>query len=125
MRYSFFLIFIFLTSVDSVAQHSVYLQPDRPGLSTGTHTMTPKMYQVEFGYQRSFGRAIPRVDSNVFPEFLIRTGLTSQVEISLFWHGWEIAYSDDVDPLFRSKLTPIPEHSDPHRIVEGLSAQAW
>ncbi len=95
MRYSFFLIFIFLTSVDSVAQHSVYLQPDRPGLSTGTYTMTPKMYQVEFGYQRSFGRAIPRVDSSVFPEFLIRTGLTSQVEISLFWPGWESQFSDN------------------------------
>jgi hypothetical protein len=88
------LLWVIIPFTFCTAQHQETVNPDRPGLSTGTYTMAPNTYQLEFGYSRSIGRSNPPSYTSVYPELLIRTGLTSKLEINLFWPGWQVINSD-------------------------------
>jgi hypothetical protein len=93
------LLFIGAAVLEVIAQDENGINPDRPGLGTGTYTMAPKRYQAEYGYQRSIGRGDPSLSASVYPELLVRTGLTSNIEVSLYWQGWELVGGDDLQTL--------------------------
>jgi len=67
---------------------------DRPGFSTGTYTVKPGKLNVELGYQYAFNtNAIDR-STQTLPLLVLRTGLSSKVELDFLWDGWNI---DDAD----------------------------
>jgi hypothetical protein len=63
---------------------------DRPGYTDTTHTARPGMYIVELGYQYAFNN--DRVDqvTQTFPRMELRTGISSNIEMQLYWNGWNI-----------------------------------
>ncbi len=70
---------LLLTSLTTFAEPIV---ADRPGFSTGTYTVRPGHYNIEFGFQGDSGsRSVPL--SNV------RIGLTSDAEVEVQWGGWQ------------------------------------
>jgi len=67
---------------------------DRPGFSTGTYTVKPGKLNVELGYQYSFNANPIDRTTQTLPLLVLRTGLSSKVELDLLWDGWNI---DDAD----------------------------
>lgn len=57
--------------------------PDRPGFSTGTQTVKPKMVNVELGYQYSYNNHTPQQSSQTLPQMLLRTGISGNAEVDL------------------------------------------
>lgn len=63
------------------------LAPDRPGFSTGTHTVTPGRVYLEVGLSHSPQRGAAEVETQA-PHVTIRTGLIPRVEAFVEWEGW-------------------------------------
>lgn len=59
-----------------------------------SYTIEPNTYQVELGYSMSISRSNPPSYASVYPELLIRTGLSSNLEINVSWPGWQVINSD-------------------------------
>lgn len=66
------------------ALHAEPLIADRPGFSTGTHTVSPGHYNIELGVQAESG-------SHGFPLSNVRIGLTPRAELDIQWGGWHFA----------------------------------
>ena len=62
--------------------------PDRPGLSTGTHTVSPGTFYLESGYQLTFSRSGLDTATQTLPQMVLRTGVTNSIELDLLWDGW-------------------------------------
>jgi hypothetical protein len=62
--------------------------PDRPGLSTGTFTVSPGTIYLEAGYQYEFNRSGLDTATHTLPQVVIRTGISDKVEIDLIWDGF-------------------------------------
>ncbi|MDD2700432.1 MAG: transporter [Sideroxydans sp.] len=54
---------------------------DRPGFSTGTHTVAPGHYNIELGFQAGDV-------SETLPLTNVRIGLTPKAELDVQWGGW-------------------------------------
>jgi len=67
---------------------------DRPGFSTGTYTVKPEKVNVELGYQYAFNSNSTGQTTHTLPLLVLRTGLSSKIELDLLWDGWNI---DDAD----------------------------
>ena len=61
---------------------------DRPGFSTGTHTVKPGRLNLEIGYQAAFSNDGPDKTTHTTPLLTLRTGLSERTEINLLWSGW-------------------------------------
>ncbi len=64
------------------------IAPDRPGISTGTHTVAPGTLYVESGFQYSVNRHGSDVENYNLPQLLLRTGINERMEFDLLWAGW-------------------------------------
>lgn len=62
-------------------------QADRPGLATGTYTVSPGFVAVEMGYQATFSGE-PAGTNHSLPFLTFRTGLTQNLEFDIMWDGW-------------------------------------
>lgn len=78
------LLFVF-TFLDAQENFS----PDRPGFSSGTHTVDPGSLYLEIGYQYSFSSNELAPDFHNLPLTNIRYGLAEKFEVNLFWSGFE------------------------------------
>ncbi|WP_295055768.1 transporter [Sulfuricurvum sp.] len=63
---------------------------DRPGFSTGTQTVKPKVVNVELGYQYSFNNHDSKPSSHTLPLMLLRTGISEKSELNIQWDGINI-----------------------------------
>lgn len=68
---------------------------DRPGFSTGTYTVKPGKLNVELGYQYAFNTNPIDQSTQTLPLLVLRTGLSSKVELDLLWDGWNIDHADN------------------------------
>lgn len=64
------------------------IAPDRPGLATGTHAVSPGVVYVEMGYQYAFNRTGEDVATHTLPQLVLRTGITDKIELDIIWDGW-------------------------------------
>jgi hypothetical protein len=64
------------------------LAPDRPGISSGTHTVAPGTLYIESGFQYSVNRSGLDVANYQLPQLVFRTGVTDRLEFDLLWAGW-------------------------------------
>lgn len=64
------------------------ISPDRPGLSTGTHTVAPGVIYLESGFQYEFTRTGTDTSTYTLPQAVIRKGLTDKIELDIIWDGW-------------------------------------
>ena len=63
---------------------------DRPGFSTGTYTVKPGKLNVELGYQYAFNTNLNNKTTQTLPLLVLRTGLSSNVELDFHWDGWKV-----------------------------------
>lgn len=63
---------------------------DRPGYTSSTHTVKPGRYIVELGYQYAFNNYRVDMVTQTFPQMELRTGISSNIEMQLYWSGWNI-----------------------------------
>jgi hypothetical protein len=77
---------------------------DRPGFSTGTYTVKENKLNIELGYQDSFSDS-DSVSTQTFPQMVLRTGLSSTVELDLMWDGWNIDSIDSASSTSKADLT--------------------
>lgn len=73
------------------------LSPDRPGFSTGTHTVTPGRVYLEMGVGHSIRRGDSAAETQG-PELTLRTGLLAGLEIFLEWDGWVLTSGPTSEP---------------------------
>ena len=66
---------------------------DRPGFSTGTYSVHPGKFNIEMGYNYTFDKTSTKNDTQDFPLFELRTGITEDIEFDLLWDGW--SYTKD------------------------------
>lgn len=85
---------------------------DRPGFSTGTHTLSPGQLNVELGYQADMW------DSNTLhtaPLLNLRTGLSEGLELGIAWAGYQVFDGDstqsDVTLALKKRLTSTSEYN--------------
>ena len=78
---------LFLTYPSLAATEDDPIAPDRPGLSTGTHTVAPGTLYLEAGYQYEFNRSGLDTSTQTIPQLVLRTGLTDKLELDLLWDG--------------------------------------
>ncbi len=64
---------------------------DRPGFSTGTYSVPPGRYNIEMGYSYTFDSTTSENDSQSFPLFELRTGVTENMEFDILWDGWSMS----------------------------------
>ncbi|MBE0493299.1 MAG: transporter [Thiomicrospira sp.] len=64
---------------------------DRPGFSTGTHTLAPGQLNVELGYQADMWNS---TTAHTLPLLNLRTGLTHDLELGIGWAGYQTIKSD-------------------------------
>lgn len=64
---------------------------DRPGFSTGTHTLSPGQFNVELGYQADMWDS---TTAHTAPLLNLRTGLTEGLELGIAWAGYQVIKSD-------------------------------
>lgn len=64
------------------------IAPDRPGISSGTHTVAPGSLYVESGFQYSVNRSGRDAENYNLPQLVLRTGITDRLEFDLLWTGW-------------------------------------
>ncbi len=76
-----------LLSTVAIAEDGA-IAPDRPGLSTGTHTISPGVVYLEAGYQYEFTRTDIDVATHTFPQVVVRTGINDKLEIDFVWDGF-------------------------------------
>ncbi|GAB4116620.1 MAG: transporter [Sideroxydans sp.] len=70
-----------------LAAPTLFAEPivaDRPGFTTGTHTVSPGHFNIELGLQAEAG-------SRTVPLSNVRIGLTPVAEFDLQWSGWNFA----------------------------------
>ena len=72
------------------------LAPDRPGFSTGTHTVTPGRIYLEVGIGHSLARG-EAVSETQAPQATVRTGVLPGLEVFVEWEGW--TRSRDGEPV--------------------------
>lgn len=72
----------------AVKAEDVAIAPDRPGLATGTHTVSPGIVYLEMGYQYGFNRSGEDSATHTLPQLVLRTGLTNNMELDIIWDGW-------------------------------------
>ncbi|HEY9018307.1 transporter [Thiomicrospira sp.] len=85
---------------------------DRPGFSTGTHTLSPGQLNLELGYQADMW------DSNTLhtaPLLNLRTGLSEGLELGIAWAGYQVFDGDstqsDVTLALKKRLTSTSEYN--------------
>ncbi|MEN4052694.1 transporter [Sulfurimonas sp. NWX79] len=61
---------------------------DRPGFSTGTYTVKPGKFNIEMGYNYTFDTFSSQNNTQDFPLFELRTGVTEDIEFDFLWDGW-------------------------------------
>lgn len=77
----------FLISTPLLAEDGS-IAPDRPGLSTGTYTVSPGTIYIEAGYQYEFNRSGIDSATSTFPQLVLRTGITDKLELDILWDGF-------------------------------------
>jgi len=85
---SFFLVFALFTIASFASEDAIVA--DRPGFSTGTKTVKPKVVNVELGYQYTFNNYDTKQSLHTFPLMVLRTGLSEKSELDLLWDGLNI-----------------------------------
>ena len=85
---SLFLLFV-IPAIASFASEDAIVA-DRPGFSTGTQTVKPKVVNVELGYQYSFTNHDTTQSSHTLPLMVLRTGLSEKSELDLLWDGLNV-----------------------------------
>ena len=73
-----------LVTTDALADA---IQPDRPGLATGTYTVNPGQMIIETGIQTDFRRDGARQSAWSIPQFTARGGITDKLEWDIIWNG--------------------------------------
>ncbi|MDD5471561.1 MAG: transporter [Sideroxydans sp.] len=73
-----------LSLLATPALHAEPIVADRPGFSTGIHTVTPGHCNIELGFQGSDV-------SETLPLSNVRIGLTPKAEVDVQWGGWTFA----------------------------------
>jgi len=68
---------------------------DRPGFSTGTHTVEPGRLDVELGYQYAFNNTGVNRSTQTLPLLDLRTGLSLKSELDVLWDGWNIDHAEN------------------------------
>ncbi len=63
------------------------IQPDRPGLATGTYTVNPGQMIIESGIQTDFRRDGARQSAWSIPQLTLRGGITDALEWDIIWNG--------------------------------------
>ena len=94
MRSSFALLLLCFVHTSALAD-SGPIVADRPGFSTGTHTVKPGKFNVEFGYQYAFNSNGVDQSTHTLPLLNVRVGLLPKLELDLLWDGWNIFDADD------------------------------
>ncbi|WP_457748887.1 transporter [Sulfurimonas sp.] len=61
---------------------------DRPGFSTGTYSVQPGNFNIEMGYNYTFDTISSKNDTQEFPLFELRTGITENIEFDILTDGW-------------------------------------
>jgi hypothetical protein len=84
------------------------IAPDRPGLSTGTYTVSPGTVYIEAGYQYEFNRSGVDTSTSTFPQLVFRTGLSDKFELDIVWDGWN-----------RDNVQGIPNESSQADLIIG------
>ena len=75
-------------SSSTLAAEEGAISADRPGLSTGTHTVAPGVYYVELGYQYEFNNTGVDTATHTLPQLVLRTGLSDKIELDFIFDGW-------------------------------------
>ncbi|WP_029936009.1 transporter [Thiomicrospira pelophila] len=85
---------------------------DRPGFSTGTHTLAPGQLNVEMGYQADMW------DSNTLhtaPLLNLRTGLAEDLELGIAWAGYQVfdgeSSQSDVTLALKKRITMSADYN--------------
>lgn len=94
------------------------IAPDRPGLSTGTHTVSPGTVYLEAGYQYAFNRSGIDTATSTFPQLVLRTGITDKLELDILWNGWN---RDSVQGVPNETSQSDITLGGKYRLIEGES----
>ncbi|WP_457598306.1 transporter [Hydrogenimonas sp.] len=86
---------------------------DRPGFSTGTYSLRPGKYNIEIGYNYTFNKTSSENDSQDFPLFELRTGVTERIEFDFLWNGWNMTKD-----FTKSSVTDVAPGGK-HRLVQN------
>ncbi|WP_394220777.1 transporter [Alteromonas gracilis] len=70
------------------------VQPDRPGLSSGTYTVNPGRYIVEVGVQSDFRRDGNQPNALAIPQLTVRGGITDKLEWDVITNGAILSDAD-------------------------------
>lgn len=85
---------------------------DRPGFSTGTHTLSPGQLNVELGYQADMWDS---TTAHTAPLLNLRTGLAEGLELGIAWSGYQVVKSDntlsDVSVALKKRLISSPDYN--------------
>ncbi len=72
---------------------------DRPGFSTGTHSVTPGKFYLEIGYQYSFNTEKNLHNYSDIPDLNLRIGIANKLELFVMWDGWSISHYKGIDGI--------------------------
>ena len=70
------------------------IQPDRPGIATGTYTVNPGQYILEMGIQSNFRRDGNKPNALAVPQLTLRGGITDKLEWDIISNGAVLSDAD-------------------------------
>lgn len=70
------------------------IQPDRPGIATGTYTVNPGQYILEMGVQSNFRRDGNKPNALAVPQLTLRGGITDKLEWDIISNGAVLSDAD-------------------------------
>lgn len=82
------LLLCLISSTAALAAEGGTIAPDRPGISSGTHTVAPGTFYLESGFQYSVNRSGTDASNYNLPQLVFRTGVSEGLELDVLWSGW-------------------------------------
>ncbi|MFW5792717.1 MAG: hypothetical protein ACOCWC_00435 [Bacteroidota bacterium] len=86
----FITLFAFAVLHNNISAQTGSLSADRPGVSHGTHAVTPGNFYLEFGYQFSFNK---NLNYSSMPISNFRFGVVEGLEIFVGWSGFDVNHT--------------------------------
>jgi hypothetical protein len=113
----FFLLNFCMIQYIMVFSQTDNLSADRPGFSTGTHSVSPGRVYLETGYHYNFFNDFS--GSSQLPVLNVRIGIADKMELFLMWDGMEVSHHTSESGIPGTTEFGFPGIGSKYRITQS------
>jgi hypothetical protein len=95
------------------------LSADRPGFSTGTHSVSPGKVYLETGYHYNFLHEKNLSGSSQLPVLNVRIGIADKMELFLMWDGMEVSHHTSESGISGTTDFSFPGIGSKYRLIQS------